>query len=275
MQRFFTAYDFLNHPEWPQLPQNPSGNESDGLWAEQTHSCSQKPLNVASVQQLDANATTVQSSTMQEWVDGPYNPGDRRSPPATSMHQRRNAPRQDGFPCDIPDCLKVYSRHCDLKWVLMPPLLRRPSLIPDRRHKKTHLVRSERPHKCSICDEGFIYPKDRNRHQRTHAPQEVLFCPVQGCNNRDGFSRRDNLQRHMRNQHPHVVIAAWETSSWCILSPLKNIYGLLLLLHWHGVSGLVIILEIPLASRDSWDMPIIIIFGTRWGLGHWDIGTFL
>lgn len=192
VQRLFTARDFLDHPEWPRLPQDPSGNESDGLWAEQTHGYNQQ-LSATSVQLLNANATTVQPSTMQAWVeDGPYNLGDRRSPPATShMHQRRNAPRQGGFPCDIPDCPRVYSRHCDL-----------------RRHKKTHLVRSERPHKCSICDEGFIYPKDRDRHQRTHAPQEVLFCPVQGCNNRDGFSRRDNLQRHMRRQHPQVAVAA-------------------------------------------------------------------
>jgi len=57
-QRFFTAHDFFDHPDWPQLPQDPSGIESDGLWAEQMHGSNQQSLNFASIQQLDVNATT-------------------------------------------------------------------------------------------------------------------------------------------------------------------------------------------------------------------------
>lgn len=195
VQQFFTAYDIrehdiLDHPEWAQLQQDSRVNESHSLWVVESNGYNQHPLNTESVQLLDDNATTIQPSTVQEWVDGSYNAGDRRSPPATShIHQRRNAPRQGGFPCLISDCGKVYDRHCDLT-----------------RHKKVHLDKSARPYKCSTCDEGFIYPKDRKRHQKTHIPQS-LSCPVQGCNNKVGFSRKDNLRRHMRKQHPRIAMA--------------------------------------------------------------------
>jgi hypothetical protein len=32
----------------------------------------------------------------------------------------------------------------------------------------------------------------------------MLHCDVVGCDNVTGFSRRDNLMRHQRNQHPHL-----------------------------------------------------------------------
>ncbi|CAI6337161.1 unnamed protein product [Periconia digitata] len=88
-----------------------------------------------------------------------------------------------------------------IRWVLeaVPPRLR---------HEKTHLNRSERPHKCSLCREAFLYPKDLTRHQNKHAPtQGTLYCDVPGCTS-DGFSRRDNLLRHQRRQHPSSVASS-------------------------------------------------------------------
>jgi uncharacterized Zn-finger protein len=80
------------------------------------------------------------------------------------------------------------------------------------RHRKTHLGSFERPHRCDICHEGFLYPKDLNRHQKKHiehrSAQMTFFCPYPGCNNAVGFSRRDNLLRHQRKQHQAVGAAA-------------------------------------------------------------------
>lgn len=77
------------------------------------------------------------------------------------------------------------------------------------RHQKQHLGRSERPHPCPDCDEGFLYPKDLHRHQRKHADQPfaqvTFFCPYPDCRSRGGFSRRDNLLRHQRKQHPRML----------------------------------------------------------------------
>jgi hypothetical protein len=36
------------------------------------------------------------------------------------------------------------------------------------RHQRTHLLSSERPHKCQACDQSFLYPKDLRRHGVTH-----------------------------------------------------------------------------------------------------------
>jgi hypothetical protein len=73
-----------------------------------------------------------------------------------------------------------------------------------RRHLKTHLDGSEQPHKCSVCEKGFLYPKDRDQHQRTHSSTQLnFFCQEPGCNNSHGFLQRDDLRRHQRMKHPH------------------------------------------------------------------------
>ena len=76
------------------------------------------------------------------------------------------------------------------------------------RHQKTHSDDSQRPHKCSICAKGFLYPKDVARHEKTHdgsaSPHSQLRCPVPGCTS-TSFGRRDNLLRHLRNKHPYLL----------------------------------------------------------------------
>ncbi|KAF2180662.1 hypothetical protein K469DRAFT_277114 [Zopfia rhizophila CBS 207.26] len=191
----FTPETFLEHPEWPgdefvQLPVLPPEPEPElQLTPDYTYG---QPLRDDYVRQLNENATTIQPSTIQIHIEGTYTPGDRISPPPSRRAQRREAPRPGGYPCQYNGCRKAFDRRCDLN-----------------RHQKTHQSRSERPHKCSICNEGFLYPKDRSRHERTHGqsptPSVVLFCEVPGCNNVDGFSRKDNLLRHQRKQHPNYV----------------------------------------------------------------------
>ncbi|OCK77149.1 hypothetical protein K432DRAFT_334459 [Lepidopterella palustris CBS 459.81] len=190
LEQQFTAATFLDHPEWPG---EACENTSDPLQPEQIPYNPLHRLETAKVQLLNENATTVQPNTIELWLGLTYNPGDGQSRPAVTPPQRRNAPRQDGYPCHHFGCSKTFNRLCDL-----------------RRHTKNHLERSARPHKCSFCNEGFLYPKDRDRHEKTHTrpytSEETLVCPVEGCTNTGGFSRRDNLQRHMRRLHQGVAL---------------------------------------------------------------------
>ncbi|KAF2443121.1 hypothetical protein P171DRAFT_363346 [Karstenula rhodostoma CBS 690.94] len=194
----FTAETFYEHPEWPNNdPYAVSAPITEPVPADMPFSYpyaeeAMQSLMNANIRRLDDNATTVNPNTVQMHVEDTYTPGDRlaATTPRRPGHKRQ-PPRPRGFPCGYEGCGRTFDRSCDLK-----------------RHQKTHLIRSERPHKCSFCHEGFLYPKDRNRHERTHdestASQSQLFrCPVPGCTN-VGFSRRDNLLRHQRKQHPHM-----------------------------------------------------------------------
>lgn len=182
----FLPSTFLDHPEWPSGPTFFPG-PSPELEPPMFESPSQ-PLAV-SLQQLEEDATKIQDSTISVWNEGTYHVGDRTSPGNETEEPRRQAARKNGFPCLSPGCEKVFDRKCDLK-----------------RHMKLHLGSSERPHKCNVCQEGFIYPKDLSRHQRKHSPSRPqLYCHIEGCSRADGFSRRDNLLRHIRKQHPGEV----------------------------------------------------------------------
>ncbi|KAL5388613.1 hypothetical protein PMIN02_007620 [Paraphaeosphaeria minitans] len=159
-----------------------------------------QPLVHETVRRLEDNATTVNPNTVLKHIKDTYTPGDRTAEPTSRRpSHKRQPPRPRGFPCVYEGCGRTFDRSCDLK-----------------RHQKTHLIRSERPHKCSYCNEGFLYPKDRNRHERIHdestASQDQLFrCPVPGCTN-VGFSRRDNLLRHQRKQHPYMGMGSPQMS---------------------------------------------------------------
>ncbi|KAF2636743.1 hypothetical protein P280DRAFT_139877 [Massarina eburnea CBS 473.64] len=184
-----TEDTFYSHPEWPQASPFAVTDDSESEFQPPiqyfAHDADTQSLNDWNIEQLndqlDENATTVQPRTIQHHIDGTYTPGDRLQPPARS----RQASRPGGFGCSFRGCAKRYNRACDVK-----------------RHGKTHLDRSERPHKCTLCDEGFLYPKDLARHQNKHTTaQGNLFCDVLGCMS-EPFSRRDNLLRHKRKQHP-------------------------------------------------------------------------
>jgi hypothetical protein len=75
------------------------------------------------------------------------------------------------------------------------------------KHTKKHFP----PFKCDDCDKAFRYRKDLNRHRTskhsgTAGGSMVLFCPYPGCKfsaeRSTGSTRRDNLNRHIRTQHP-------------------------------------------------------------------------
>ncbi|KAF1913425.1 hypothetical protein BDU57DRAFT_356113 [Ampelomyces quisqualis] len=140
------------------------------------------------VRNINANETTIQPQTVQAHIEDTYTPGDRLSKPRKTSH-RRQAARSRGYPCSYEGCEKTYDRACELN-----------------RHKKTHLDSSQRPHRCNLCNEGFLYPKDLARHQRRHIEQpsvkNTFHCSHPGCDNLEGFSRRDNLLRHQRKRHP-------------------------------------------------------------------------
>ncbi|KAF2877341.1 hypothetical protein BDV95DRAFT_143226 [Massariosphaeria phaeospora] len=194
----FTAGTFYDHPQWPR----DALSDLDVLPEPEllAHSYpmvynGRQPLREDLLQQLNEDATTIRPSTIIYHLEDTYNPGDRLAASAAESPRlpgRRQPPSPGGFPCTVASCPRTFDRSCDRK-----------------RHLKTHLDRSERPHKCEVCHEGFLYPKDRNRHQRTHSrsssPQATLYCPHPGCNNIDGFSRRDNLMRHQRKKHNHVL----------------------------------------------------------------------
>lgn len=76
------------------------------------------------------------------------------------------------------------------------------------RHQRTHLTGSERPHKCQTCDASFLYPKDLRRHESIHEDglNTRFWCPVSGCSHQEAFSRKDNLQRHIRRWHPDASL---------------------------------------------------------------------
>ncbi|KAH7382392.1 hypothetical protein DE146DRAFT_226199 [Phaeosphaeria sp. MPI-PUGE-AT-0046c] len=145
---------------------------------------------------VNANETTIQPATVQAHIEDTYTPGDRLGKSSTrKAPHRRQAPRFHGYPCRFEGCERTFDRACELN-----------------RHKKTHLGSSERPHQCEHCHEGFLYPKDLARHQKKHIDQPSdknnFYCEFRGCNNLEGFSRRDNLLRHQRKKHSAMVAAS-------------------------------------------------------------------
>lgn len=69
-------------------------------------------------QRINHNATTVQPVTVQAHIDDTYLPGCRQpTSPAESQcgPQRRQAPRKNGFACNVEGCNKAFDRNCELK----------------------------------------------------------------------------------------------------------------------------------------------------------------
>jgi hypothetical protein len=65
------------------------------------------------VQSLNADATTLQTNTIQAYVDGTYLPGYRQ--PASPARSTRHMPRKGGFVCSMEGCNKAFDRNCELK----------------------------------------------------------------------------------------------------------------------------------------------------------------
>ncbi|KAF9921908.1 hypothetical protein FBU30_008029 [Linnemannia zychae] len=80
------------------------------------------------------------------------------------------------FPCEYPDCNKVFARLYNLK-----------------SHSKTHT--NERPFVCPHCELAFARGHDLKRHIKVHGGEKPFTCS--GCSK--SFSRLDALGRHRAN----------------------------------------------------------------------------
>jgi uncharacterized C2H2 Zn-finger protein len=66
-------------------------------------------------------------------------------------------------------------------------------------------IHRSRTHSCPRCLKTFLWEKDLVRHIRTHSGKETRMdfpCLVVGCGK--AYTRRDNLQRHHRQDHPNL-----------------------------------------------------------------------
>ncbi|PSN68773.1 hypothetical protein BS50DRAFT_632646 [Corynespora cassiicola Philippines] len=174
-----TAEDLLNHEEWPgnSVPQvsPPAVNPAD-LQKFVPH-LPPEQLSDTRLKKLNEEATVVGTGTVQAHLEDTYTPGDN--------FRRRMQARENGFACSVGGCGQRFNRACD-----------------QARHERKHLTHGDRPHQCSECARGFLYPKDLRRHEKTHGlspSQQKHMCEVAGCGK--GFPRRDNLLRHMRKLH--------------------------------------------------------------------------
>jgi hypothetical protein len=88
----------------------------------------------------------------------------------------------------------------------------------------------ERPYKCDKpqCAKllGFTYSGGLLRHEReVHSmhggPKEQLFCPIKHCkrHTEQGFTRRENLQEHLRRVHKLQDVESIEAAAQDALTP--------------------------------------------------------
>ncbi|EPB83527.1 hypothetical protein HMPREF1544_09748 [Mucor circinelloides 1006PhL] len=94
-----------------------------------------------------------------------------------SINNNNNTHAQNGFPCLIPECNKLFSRPYNLK-----------------SHMRTHT--HERPYECTYkpCAWKFARPHDLKRHELQHTGQKPHGCRF--CHRR--FARSDALKRHWK-----------------------------------------------------------------------------
>jgi hypothetical protein len=75
-----------------------------------------QPLMDENVQCVNANETTIQSTTVQAHIEDTYTPGDRLVKISSrKASHRRQAPRHRGYPCRSEGCEKTFDRACELK----------------------------------------------------------------------------------------------------------------------------------------------------------------
>lgn len=221
-------FETLYRPAEQPVVSDPHQVQEDAVLQFQTqtymHETDMDALFAAAIESFNDDATSIQPGTVQAHVDAAYLPGDhclaeeaaamaaatteaapgleranrqvhtsvqQRARPR-SQRQKRQAPIPNGFPCEESNCTAIFDRKCDLN-----------------RHKKKHLSNSNRPYKCDFCDQRFVYPKDCERHQKTHpsaaSAHALFYCRAPRCPN-EGFKRADNRTRHERKQHPELVL---------------------------------------------------------------------
>jgi len=131
------------------------------------------------------------SSTLHAVDHGPESSSPPKSPEtnaAASILPGGNGSRGE-WQCDHLECRRTFPKRHDMN-----------------RHKKYHL----KPYKChaSSCriqDVGFSLKKDLIRHQASHSSHRY-HCPHTKCayangGQSGGFTRKDNLRRHINTRH--------------------------------------------------------------------------
>jgi C2H2 type zinc finger protein len=103
----------------------------------------------------------------------------RRVPDTSKRQHRLHTPSECGSTYSCDKCNRPYETASDLK------------------HHQRKYGLSDKNHKCPVCGRAFMYPKDRNRHQQTHSKAKPFVC--QFCSKQ--YTRKDNLQRHIRDDH--------------------------------------------------------------------------
>lgn len=101
--------------------------------------------------------------------------------------------------------------------------------LPYRHHAVRH-QREYKSHKCEQCHMSFRYPKDLRRHQKTHVGTNSEACEFDGCTK--DFTRRDNLQRHMKRSHraeavndPNEAVVGLEANSTSLVKFCQDSVG--------------------------------------------------
>ncbi|KAI9303922.1 hypothetical protein BJ944DRAFT_267620, partial [Cunninghamella echinulata] len=112
------------------------------------------------------------NSSSNKYISVPSSP---RQPLRRSNSDRRSSRGTGTFPCQHPNCGKVFTRHYNLT-----------------SHMKTHTA--ERPFACTTCGRKFARQHDRNRHEKLHWGIKPFSCRI--C--KKAFARMDALNRHLR-----------------------------------------------------------------------------
>jgi len=108
--------------------------------------------------------------------------------------------------CDFPNCERSFTHQHKLKYVHVVPNISFNKLTRPSRHRKYHI----KPYRCldplcSSLHKAFSLRKDLIRHQASHTGRR-FYCQHTGCSYSisapgGGFTRKDNLKRHIMNRH--------------------------------------------------------------------------
>ncbi|KFX96462.1 hypothetical protein V490_03346 [Pseudogymnoascus sp. VKM F-3557] len=74
-----------------------------------------------------------------------------------------------------------------------------PETFTRRRDLNKHLMTHDYPFKCSSCPKGFSRLCDLNKHRKTH--ERPFKCTIAGCGGMPGFALPKDLRRHIDNVH--------------------------------------------------------------------------
>lgn len=124
--------------------------------------------------------------------------------PSSSVSNETNSGEE--FHCDFTNCGKSFTHRYKLKYVYLipsaPPLA---TNVPSR-HRKYHIKTFSCPDpSCSNRGIAFSQRKDLVRHQARHNGRR-FYCQYAGCSfsisgKEGGFTRDDNLKRHIKKKH--------------------------------------------------------------------------